>query len=176
VKRVPARQERAHGMWPSVVGNEQIWNAARLELAQKGFRSEQIERVIAVLRPTFKRGMPGEIAMKSIVEPLPMFTGGLTQMQWTFIVASGPRLFVTSDNPVVLMNAAALGDKRVELLFPVYSNVVLSARWRSGTDLTYTKASQRRVSQINKAVIASSTKHIYYHAPELWLAEQLGAA
>ena len=136
-KRVPAREERISAHWPNFIKSEEPWNEARAELKRRGFTN--VEEMLKPFREYFEdeAAIPREIALKSILQPMPLFVGGLAQMTWRFLVAERGSAFATCDNPVVFRRATVLADPDAVLIFPISSKVALSASWRVAADRGY---------------------------------------
>ena len=84
-------------------------------------------------------------------------------MNWGFIYTSSEDKFITSDDPVSIVNpqldkaygasehnAPGLGQEHIELTFPLSKNVTLLSGWLIESDLEYLPAQKWMISEFNK--------------------------
>ena len=96
------------------------------------------------------------------------------RMNWRLLRSSGPSYFMTSDNPAFFFSSMGLGKPESELSFPLSTELLLHGCWHHGSvQCQHFDAKQKCVKEINRRTASSSTRFLFYHKQESWVA-QLG--
>jgi len=94
------------------------------------------------------------------------------QMNWVFVKATDRFKFITSDNPVfyvdptynpdtIYSSIAGLGNRNIELTFPVSSELALFASWDNNRKECFIPGNNNLIKDVNKRVVISSKSFIY---------------
>ncbi len=102
---------------------------------------------------------------------------------WTFLHATGPETFFTSDNPVVLLTPdgkpSANLDERVEISFPISPSCMLSIHMESGARNRGIAVDTATVYEINKRMLPTAKRYVFCSTKkqgEWALSQRLGSS
>ncbi len=100
----------------------------------------------------------------------------LASMHWTFVIADGSTLFLTSDNPVFYTEGIGMAKVQSELMFPLSTRVAL---WIKHTPLSldceFRTGKQFLVREANKRTILNATRYVFYHKKAIWIPKLLSS-
>ncbi len=94
------------------------------------------------------------------------------QMSWIFVKATERFKFITSDNPVfhvdptynpnnLYSSISGLGNKNIELTFPISSELALFASWDNNRKECFIPGNNNLIKDINKRAVMSARRFIY---------------
>lgn len=94
----------------------------------------------------------------------------LASMHWTFVIAEGSSMFLTSDNPVFYTEGIGMGKPESELMFPLSTRVALWVkRLPISEDCAFRHARQFLVREANKRTVRNATRFVMYHEDAEWV-------
>jgi Protein of unknown function (DUF4238) len=91
----------------------------------------------------------------------------IQRMRWTLHEAPKHRLFLTSDNPFVMVSGldpyqiSGLRKPDVSLTFPLHRSLLLEATWNDDNSIIYVKASESLVTAFNRRTIRAATSFVF---------------
>jgi hypothetical protein len=124
--------------------------------------------------------VPQERRIQLMIDMAEKISEVIFNMRWEFLIAPTGVYFVTSDNPVVLLDlkntSNFFGDgfrssPSVEMTFPLSPQYCLLGTWRNGKE-RYKLVTSERVKAINLRTCNSSSKHVYSCVKVLQLPRQ----
>ncbi|MEC0094349.1 DUF4238 domain-containing protein [Paenibacillus macquariensis] len=124
--------------------------------------------------------VPQERSIQLMIDLAEKISEVIFNMRWEFLIAPSGVYFVTSDNPVVLLNpkntSNFFGDgfrssPSVEMTFPLSPKCCLLGTWPKGKE-RYKLVTSERVRAINLRTCNSSSKHVYSCTKVLQLPRQ----
>ena len=176
MKRIPAHRRHASEMLPSVLGDvvseiRSQFDALALEagadpeiLRRRGLELDAAER-------KYRANPPPEV-LEQIREPWPSedMVKLLFRMTWRILISNGPAYFVTTDNPAFYFRSLGMGQKTSELSLPLSTRFALHGSWQqAGPDLTFIRAEQALVKEVNRRMISEAERLVFYYQPADWL-------
>jgi Protein of unknown function (DUF4238) len=180
LKRVPASRRRSTDMVPVALSQvvtetkEQLRSLAREVKTDPNALANVLTRVDAVERK-FRIQPPAEVLDK-IREPWPseQIVRAIFGMTWRILVSSGPKYFVTGDNPAFFFTAFGLVREESELSFPLSTTHTLHGCWqRAKSDLVMIWTEQAIVKEINRRLVSETESLAFYHEQSPWLVRAL---
>jgi len=96
----------------------------------------------------------------------------ISQMNWVFVEATERFKFITSDNPVfqidptynpnsLYSSISGLGNKYVELTFPISSELALFASWDNNRKECFMPGNNNLIKDFNKRAVMSARRFVY---------------
>lgn len=175
LKRVPQSKTRLKQSAPKVV--ESVFGGLDEELARLQEASPAKVEIIQRhreeakrLRMQYEANVPKEIWLKLIPpNATPRALATLNAMTWRFFTHSGSPAFLTSDNPIYFHLGIGIGHPNSEVTFPISSNTVLWATWRSSPSGDFLPASKKIVREINYRTASIATKYVFFAQEEKWV-------
>ncbi len=119
---------------------------------------------------------PAEAFQDKIRSPWPSLDifRAIMDMKWQFYSTSGPSCFLTSDNPVFFFSSKGLATDDSEMSFPVSSTILLRGCWQNVREGRTIAIPQKLVKEMNRRTASKSTRFLFYHKQEDWVA-RIGA-
>jgi len=131
---------------------------------------EKIRARIQELLDRWSADPPEEAWLRNLAPgATPKSVAVLSQMTWRFLVFDSRPAFLTSDNPVFFFPHLGIGRPQSELTFPVSSNIVLWATWRSDLEEGYHPATENVVGKVNRRTASITTRFAFHADYEDWV-------
>jgi hypothetical protein len=175
-KRVPRGFERSKAIYPEVM-NEVFANIEQKMYAliekypsKKELLQERLQE-LPKLKLEYEKELPKELWYQTLSpDALPMVRTVLPAMTWVFFTSDNRQPLLTSDNPVFFFEWYGLGKPKSEITFPISSEIVLWATWRSGiVENQYAAIKDSILNEINRRTASSATKYMYYSIEANWV-------
>jgi hypothetical protein len=163
-KRVTNREKRAQPIYEKVL-REFDWDRLQRELADAGRFADALK--LDQLRLVYEQGMPEPVRQRTIIMPYDRVATKLRSMTWRFLIATPPRAFVTSDDPVYLGSTS--------IFLPLATHVAILAQTSGPDDCTVHSIDGARVEQCNRVTIDAADEHVYAHEPSPWIVDTFNA-
>ena len=118
---------------------------------------------------TKQRNNPSNEIWHKIIEAKSLeYVGLLASMKWQFLVQNNSS-FLTCDNPIFYFKGMGIYKKTAELSFPISSNIMLWATWRSDIPECYQKASVGVIKEFNRRTAHNCNRFVYSQKNEEWI-------
>jgi len=177
IRRVPRHRERLYqevlpdaledtvSNWRSTI--QSLMDDDRLDSATYSRRMAEIDRIEREWKQDLPKGLKPENQLPQISPEVVDF---LASMHWTFVIAEGSSMFLTSDNPVFYTEGIGMGKPESELMFPLSTRVALWVkRLPISEDCAFRRARQFLVRETNKRTIHNATRFVMYHEDSEWV-------
>lgn len=107
----------------------------------------------------------------NLVKPssMPNALEKIYQMTWLFLTFDDYPAFFTCDNPVFFFKDIGIGAPESEITFPISSNIVLWATWRTDLNEGYSKIKSAVFKEINRRTVNNTTRFLYSAKKEFWI-------
>jgi hypothetical protein len=102
-------------------------------------------------------------------ERTPNIVKVIPEMRWLFLTCEKFPAFLTCDNPVFYFQGIGIGKPESEITFPISSNIVLWATWRSSIQEGYSPIKNQAIKEINRRTATNATRFIYHAKDEDWI-------
>jgi len=177
IRRVPRHRERLYqevlpdaledtvSDWRSTI--QSLMDDGRLDSARYSRRMSEIDRI----NEEWKQDLPKELRPENQPPKISQeVVDFLASMHWTFAVAEGSSMFLTSDNPVFYTEEIGMGKPESELMFPISTRVALWVKHLPiSEDCAFHHARQFMVREANKRTVRNATRFIMYHEDAEWV-------
>jgi len=177
IRRVPRHRERLYqevfpdaledtvSDWRSTI--QSLMDEGRLDCATYSRRMSEIDRI----EEEWKQDLPEELKPENQPPQIsPEVVDFLASMHWTFVIAEGSSMFLTSDNPVFYTEGIGIGKPESELMFPLSTRVALWVkRLPISEDCAFHHARQFLVREVNKRTVRNATRFVMYHEDAEWV-------
>jgi hypothetical protein len=176
MQRVDRGLERMKEIAPEII--EQIFTTLekqiQTDIEKNPSRRDALTKVLhelPILKLKYTAEFPIEIWYQNLTpDGLPQIRAILPQMTWVFFTADKKQPFLTNDNPIVFFEWEGVGKPNSEIVFPISSEIVLWATWRKNiVDNQYATAKEAIIREINRRVVHSATKYVYYSIEADWV-------
>jgi hypothetical protein len=175
LKRVPDSKRRLKQRAPEITQkmradiDSKIINIITAEPAKTEYLERKRSAIHGIL-DKYAKDPPKKVWLNTIPpdtasKPLEL----MQQMTWLFLVYESARVFITSDNPVFFFAGLGIGNAESEITFPISSNIILWANWRSDLQDGYYKATMQVVKEMNRRTASKTTRYIYHAEDERWI-------
>jgi len=175
LKRVPDSKRRLKQRAPQITSTirMEIDNKIQDILATNPNKAEAIEKRRSEIHDVldkYAKDPPKNVWLSTIPphtssQPIEL----IQKMTWMFLVYDKESAFFTSDNPVFFFSGLGIGNAESEITFPVSSNIVLWANWRSDLREGYHRTTVQIVKEINRRTASKATRYVYHAADEKWI-------
>lgn len=174
-KRVPQSKIRMKKMAPTVAQSQQqkwdkeiskliLENPSKTDLFEKG-RAD-----IKVYLEKYSKNFSKDFWLKLILpERTPRSLKAIYEMTWLFLTCEEFPAFLTCDNPVFYFQSIGIDKPESEITFPISSNIVLWATWRSGIQEGYSLIKNQAIKEINRRTATNATRFIYHARDKDWI-------
>ena len=181
IRRVPRHRARLYQeVFPDAVAStvsewrtmlQSLMDEGRIDSVAYSHRMAEIDRI----EEQWKRSLPEELRPENQRPQVSReVVDFLASMHWTFVVAEGSSMFLTSDNPVFYTEGIGMGKRESELLFPLSTRVALwVTRIPISDDCAFYHARQFLVREANKRTVRNATRYVMYHEDAKWVKEIL---
>ena len=167
VQRVPPGRDSALSIME--VTYERFKNNPELVHEELGVPTSVVESYFARFELDGTRERIIEEDAKLILD-LPQFENALEAMEWTILLATGGRRFITSDAPVYWDKSTGVGKSGAELTFPISTKAVLYlCKGESNCKIEYTHASERVHTELNRRAVHNSKRFIFSSTNDKWV-------
>jgi hypothetical protein len=177
IARVPAARARATTYIPAALDNvtqaakKAIKDAARAGVIDEGTMTARLAEAEAV-NARFQKQPPAQVT-KVIETPWPFESWLVTiySMTWRVLQSDGPSYFLTSDNPIALLNGEGLGHPGCELTFPLSKELMLHCSWQGDHEFERLPAWPQFVKECNRRTAFWARRFVFYHEEAPWVLE-----
>jgi len=173
--RVPAHKERIEKMRPEVTELvlsflENEIDEMKKQNPENGDACKQAEREIEDLRKRYERKLPEEITREA-EKPVVILgvVKAIARMKWILYRIQGPSYLIITDNPFFYFECYGLGDKRVEITFPITKDLCLWLKPDAPLDEGIYFGNEKITRQFNQRLVTTATRFVFYHRDESWL-------
>lgn len=151
---------------PWVFNEMTDWLEANGKFDSEGTSREELGRLI--LADDYKMTVEPQASLR-VFTHIGEMASVFADMHWSFVEAPSGKHFITSDNPVSVLNTethafipyiAGMLDPKVEVAFPITRDLGLLARWIEKPD-TYCEGSSWRVTKINQRTLVNAQREAY---------------
>jgi len=174
-KRVPKAKERIKGAMPRVAGEigERIYREIDRLTSERPDLRELGEKRKAEVSAILKRHLeaPPDFVFHHGVDPdkAPHVLDTITAMIWRFWITGTGTSYLTSDNPVFFFESEGVGKPSSELCFPISSDIMLWATWRTDLLEGYLPARGALVKEFNRRTVQNSKRFVFAQTDERWI-------
>lgn len=163
-KMAPAVAQSLQQKWDKKISKSILENPSQTDLFEKG-RAE-----IKAYLEKYLKNIPKDIWLELITpEKTPNIVKVIPQMTWLFLTCEKFPAFLTCDNPVFYFQSIGIGKPESEITFPISSNIVLWATWRSDIQEGYSPIKNQAIKEINRRTATNATRFIYHARDEDWI-------
>ncbi len=174
-KRVPQSIIRMNEMAPGIAEkmknqwDQDIDELIKEEPEKAEFYNSRREELHANL-DKYSKNPPKDFWL-SLIPPdrTPNIVMALKQMNWCFLTWDEYPTFLTCDNPVFHFPWMGIGKSESEVTFPISSNIVLLANWRTNIKETYYETNEKAIREINQRTAFNTTRFAYHARDEYWI-------
>jgi len=175
LKRVPQSKIRMKKTAPNIAQSlQQKWDKEISKLllenpSQKElFEKRRME--IKTNLDKYSKNIPKDFWLELIPpERTPNTVEAISKMTWLFLTYEKFPVFLTCDNPVFYFQGMGIGKPESEITFPISSNIVLWATWRSDIQEGYSLIKNQAIKEINRRTATNATRFIYHLKDEDWI-------
>ena len=175
LKRVPQSKIRMKKMAPNVTQSlQQKWDKEISKLAlenpsqKKLFEKRRIE--IKANLDKYSKNIPKDFWLELIPpDRTPNTVEAISKMTWLFLTYEKFPVFLTCDNPVFYFQEIGVGKAKSEITFPISSNIVLWATWRSDIQEGYSPIKNQAIKEINRRTATNATRYTYHAKDADWI-------
>lgn len=175
MKRVPRAKEQMRDRAPSVaeeLGKEydQELQAATQQQPERRELLEGVRARVQEILDKWSADPPKDVWLANLPPgTTPRAVAALAQMTWRFLLYDRSPAFLTSDNPVFYFPHIGIGRPESEVTFPISSNIVLWATWRSDLREGYFSTRQSVVTEVNRRTASIATRYAFHAINESWV-------
>ena len=175
LKRVPQSKIRMKKMAPAVAQSlQQKWDKEISKLIlENPSQTDLFEKRRAEIKANlnkYSKNLPKDFWLELIPpERTPNIVKVIPKMTWLFLTCETFPAFLTCDNPVFYFQGIGVGKLESEITFPISSNIVLWATWRSGIQEGYSQIKNQAIKEINRRTATNATRFIYHAKDEDWI-------
>lgn len=176
--RGPRRRRRAYEKLPQVLAETTA--EIRTEIGQAAATADLawVTHCLAEVDVAEQKfaSAPPPLVVDQIREPWPYesMVDAVNKMAWRILESSGPSYFITSDNPVFLIDCFGLAGEDSEISFPLSTTKMLHGCCQGKScSLTFMQASQWFVRETNRRLASETERFVFYHDEEPWVAQLL---
>jgi len=109
----------------------------------------------------YSKNLPKDFWLELIPpERTPNSVKVIPEMTWLFLTCEKFPAFLTCDNPVFYFQGIGVGKPESEITFPISSNIVLWATWRSDIQEGYSQIKNQAIKEINRRTATNATRFI----------------
>lgn len=179
MKRVPEGKKRFNELAPGTAETirQKLDDWLNLAAAEYSHKRELIEKrrtEIGEILDRFAKNPPKKIWLTNMPpEKSPRLFAALSSMTWCFLVFDDYPAFLTSDNPIFFFTSMGIGKPESEVSFPISSNIVLWANWRTDLKEGYFTASAQVIKELNRRTCSIATRFVFHSQIEDWVLPQL---
>ena len=175
LKRVPQSKIRMKKTAPVIIQSlQQKWDKEISKLIlENPSRTELLEKRRVEIKANFEKyskNIPKDFWLELIPpERTPNIVKVIPEMTWLFLTCEKFPAFLTCDNPVFYFQGIGVGKPESEITFPISSNIVLWATWRSNIQEGYSPIKNQAIKEINRRTATNATRFIYHARDEDWI-------
>ena len=175
LKRVPQSKIRMKKMAPAVAQSlQQKWDKEISKLIlENPSQTDLFEKRRAEIKANlnkYSKNLPKDFWLELIPsERTPNIVKVIPKMTWLFLTCEKFPAFLTCDNPVFYFQGIGVGKPESEITFPISSNIVLWATWRSDIQKEYSQIKNQAIKEINRRTATNATRFIYHARDEDWI-------
>jgi hypothetical protein len=176
--RVPTKRRRSRDMVPDslsqvIDGYRHLIRTARAEGVIPPELLDRRSGEINAAEAKFAKNPP-QVVLDLVNSPWPSvrFVTVFREMAWRVLSTAGPQFFVTSDNPAFGFQAEGFGWGTIEgeLCLPLSTTHVLHGSWQGPRrSLYFGPVNQRSLREINKRLVSTADRFVFYHRPAPWV-------
>ncbi|MFO8164009.1 MAG: DUF4238 domain-containing protein [Desulfatiglandales bacterium] len=174
-KRVPKGKERLKELAPSIC--EKLYTEISDDLLQIAIDQPDKNHIarrriseIKEILDKYSKNPPKEIWLGNIPsERSPQVVAALVKMTWMFMECNDTIGFMTSDNPLFYFTSIGVGKPESEVVFPISSNILLWATWRTDLPLRYLPTKSQLVKEMNRRIVSEATRFIFASNDAVWI-------
>lgn len=175
LKRVPQSKIRMKKTAPIVAQSlQQKWDKEISKLIlENPSQTDLFEKRRAEIKANlnkYSKNLPKDFWLELIPpERTPNSVKVIPEMTWLFLTCEKFPAFLTCDNPVFYFQGIGVGKPESEITFPISSNIVLWATWRSDIQKEYSQIKNQAIKEINRRTATNATRFIYHARDEDWI-------
>jgi len=175
LKRVPQSKIRMKKTAPIVAQSlQQKWDKEISKLIlENPSQTDLFEKRRAEIKANlnkYSKNLPKDFWLELIPpERTPNIVKVIPEMTWLFLTCEKFPAFLTCDNPVFYFQGIGVGKPESEITFPISSNIVLWATWRSDIQEGYSPIKNQAIKEINRRTATNATRFIYHAKDEDWI-------
>lgn len=176
--RGPRRRRKAHEKLPQVLAETTA--EIRSEIAESAATADLawVTHCLAEVDAAEQKfsSAPPPLVIAHIQEPWPYesMVDAVDEMAWRVLESSGPSYFITSDNPVFLVDCFGLAQQDSEISFPLSTTKTLhGCQEGKPRSLTFMQAPQWLVRETNRRLVSETERLVFCHEEEPWLPQML---
>jgi hypothetical protein len=163
-KMAPAVAQSLQQKWDKEISKSILENPSQTELLEK--RRAEIKANLE----KYLKNIPKDLWLELIPpERTPKIVKVIPEMRWLFLTCDKFPAFLTCDNPVFYFQGIGVGKPESEITFPISSNIVLWATWRSYIQEGYSPIKNQAIKEINRRTATNATRFIYHAKDEYWI-------
>jgi len=159
---------------PRVFNEVTDWLEANSEFDLEGMSRAELRK--SILADDYKMVVEPQASLHTFTH-IGEMASVFADMHWTFVETPAGKHFLTSDNPVAVLNTetwafipyiAGMLDPKVQVTFPITRDLALLARWVEEPD-DYCQGSAWLVTKINQRTLINAHREAYAceHSPAL---------
>jgi len=175
LKRVPQSKIRMKKAAPAVAQSlQQKWDKEISKLIlENPSQTDLFEKRRAEIKANldkYSKNLPKDFWLELIPpERTPNIVKVIPEMTWLFLTCEKFPAFLTCDNPVFYFQGIGVGKPESEITFPISSNIVLWATWKSDIQKGYSPIKNQAIKEINRRTATNATRFIYHARDEDWI-------
>lgn len=176
--RGPRRRRRAHEKLPQVLAETTAEIRTQITEAAATADFAWVTHCLAEVDAAEQKfaSTPPPLVVAQMREPWPYqsMVDAVNKMAWRVLESSGPSYFITSDNPVFLIDCFGLAREDSEISFPLSTTKMLHGCGQGKScSLTFMPASQWLVRETNRRLASETERFVFCHEEEPWLPQML---
>ena len=163
-KNAPVVAQSLQQKWDKEISKLILENPSQTDLFEK--RRAEIKANLE----KYSKNLPKDFWLELIPpERTPNSVKVIPEMTWLFLTCEKFPAFLTCDNPVFYFQGIGVGKPESEITFPISSNIVLWATWRSDIQEGYSQIKNQAIKEINRRTATNATRFIYHARDEDWI-------
>jgi len=163
-KNAPFIAQSLQQKWDKEIAKLILENPSQTDLFEK--RRTEIKANLE----KYSKNLPKDFWLELIPpERTPNSVKVIPEMTWLFLTCEKFPAFLTCDNPVFYFQGIGVGKPESEITFPISSNIVLWATWRSDIQEGYSQIKNQAIKEINRRTATNATRFIYHARDEEWI-------